>query len=128
MKKYLLFSLLLLLALSLSACAGAVDPQTLYSFPEPTTEIYITRQSQGRESSYTLTKEEEVLALLNWYYGLHLREVKQNPEPVEGNEFFAFRVDGSEIFSYDDRGSEAYLYVQGKRFQVRNPSSPPWGQ
>ena len=124
-KKFLALALIPVLALSLGACTKQTEPQSLYGFPEPTTEIHVTYHGSGAVATYSFTEHDDMLPIMQWYYGLKLKNVAVEPAAVDGNEFFEIMVNGSNVFAYDNRASKAYLYVNDLIYEVKNPSNPP---
>lgn len=49
----------------------------------------------------------------------------EKPEDVEGNNFYSFVVDGKSAFGYDDRGKTAFVSINEKWYEVKNPTIPP---
>ena len=130
MKKLVPWILAPICMLGAVGCQETGSALDVYAFPEPTAQITGSFCSQGIERSFTIGPEEyhpddrSVMPVIKWFYGLELRECRE-PEPVEGNESYSFTVDGQPAFIYDIRGSEAFVVVDGRWYEVENPSHPP---
>ena len=130
MRKCITFISALICVLSLAGCQKAVSGSEMYSFPEPTTEMTVTRYSQGEETVFEISPEnydhDDLTAspVISWFYNLELTACDE-PEAAEGAESYVFNVSGEDVFTYEDRGSEAYIIINGDYYRVSDPSAPP---
>ncbi len=127
MKKYITVCLALMLLWVLAGCGEKmIKSSELYGFPEPTTEIKVIHSYGTTDEEYILTDNNAIHSILNWFYGLELSEVTGELALVAGNEVYSFYVKDELVFYYDNWGVSAYLNVNGKIYEVENPSAPPY--
>lgn len=130
MKKLVVLIAALACILGMTGCQKTIDASAVYEFPEPTIQIKGSFCSQGIEQTFVIGPEEYdsdnlyALPVIDWFYGLELRECEE-PEPAEGEDLYSFAPDKHPGFTYVDRGSPAFLVVDGKWYEVTNPSNPP---
>ena len=130
MKKAVMWIAALVCIGGMSGCRKTVDASAVYGFPEPTIQVTVSLWSQGTERTAVIGPEAYdpdnpyELPVIGWFYGLELQECEE-PEPVEGEERYAFSPDGRPGFDYVDRGSEAFVVADDEWYQVTNPSDPP---
>lgn len=130
-KRLAVYLQLIIFVLILSGCGGTVSEyKRAYSFPEPTIQIKVTKAFQGEKEEFTFGPEvydvenKEVVPIMEWFYGLELKECEKNKD-IDENNYYDFVVDNEDAFIYYDCGDEAFLVVDSKWYTVENPSDPP---
>lgn len=120
MKKLLVFAVVAMLTLSLTACQKTVSGLDVCTFPEESDEIKCQVYSGGTEKEYVINAD-----VIEWYYNLKLN-ARDQPEDVDGAEAYSFEVNSEMVITYQSRGSdEAYIIRNGNWYKVTNPSTPP---
>lgn len=105
--------------------------EDIYSFPEPTIQIKVTRSSQGEKTEFVIgpdvydIEDTSVRPIMKWFSGLKLTKRKWSPKITDENVYYDFVVDGREAFGYYEKGEKAFVFVGNKCYKVKNPSSPP---
>ena len=130
MKKWIALAFMLGCVLTLAGCQKTVCASQVYAFPEPTTLITGSFNSQGQETAFEIGSEAydpedlSTNSIIKWFYDLQLTACEA-PEAAEGAERYDFYVKGEHAFSYEDRGSEAYIVIASSYYRVKDPSAPP---
>lgn len=105
--------------------------EDIYSFPEPTIQIKVTRSSQGEKTEFVIgpdvydIEDTSVFPIIKWFGNLNLTKCRWSPKITDKNIYYDFVVDGNEGFGYYEKGEAAFVFVGNKCYKVANPSSPP---
>ncbi len=105
--------------------------EDIYTFPEPTIQIKVTRSSQGKKTEFVIgpdvydIEDTSVFPIIKWFGGLELTKCRWAPKITEKNVYYDFVVDGKEAFGYYEKGEKAFIFVENKCYKAENPSTPP---
>ena len=129
MKRSLVISAALSLALLLCACAGGVPEESPLAavFPDQTSQMEASYFSCGVATDWELTAAE-LEELETWALGLDLTEQSfpegETPGDRDGGSGYTFQL-GGHSFSYILTGADNYVLLGDTWYRVENPSDPP---
>ena len=129
MKRSLVISAALSLALLLCACAGGVPEESPLAavFPDQTSQLEASRFDGGGMVTWDLTGEESA-SLERWALALDLTAESfpegETPGDRDGGSGYTFQLE-DKSFSYILAGDEAYILLEDAWYLVENPSDPP---
>ena len=129
MKRSLVISAALSLALLLCACAGGVPEESPLAavFPDQTSQLEASRFDCGGMVTWDLTGEESA-SLERWALALDLTAESfpegETPGDRDGGSGYTFQL-GGQSFSYILTGADNYVLLGDTWYRVENPSDPP---
>ena len=129
MKRSLVISAALSLALLLCACAGGVPEESPLAavFPDQTSQLEASCFDCGGMVTWDLTGEESA-SLERWALALDLTAESfpegETPGDRDGGSGYTFQL-GGHSFSYILTGADNYVLLGDTWYRVENPSDPP---